>query len=95
MEWDNVAELDSLLGVLLLCGPQVMYVCQLVIVVASAVTIQEIKLLVAQAREQGLLTVIKTSAAKIVPSWIYSLHNHSIKELLDVVEDSRPRLEGQ
>ena len=88
MEWDNVAELDSLLGVLLLCGPQVMYVCQLVIVVASAVTIQEIKLLVAQAREQGLLTVIKTSAAKIVPSWIYSLHNHSIKELLDVVEDS-------
>jgi hypothetical protein len=89
-EWDRdvTGELDALLVLLLLCGPQVKYVCQIVIVVASTVTLQEIKVLVAQTREQGLFTVIKTSAAKMMPSWIYSLHNHTIKELLEVVEDT-------
>ena len=26
--------------------------------------------------------------AQVVPSWFYSLHNHTVKELLDVIEDS-------
>jgi hypothetical protein len=77
-----------LLPLVEVCGRQVKYVCQLVVVVASYVSIQATKVLVAQAREEGLVTVIKTTAAKIVPSWFYSLHGLTVKELLEVVEDA-------
>ena len=80
-------EPGSVLAIVVVCGSQVKYVCQLVIIVAGTVAMQETKLLVVQAREQGLLSVIKTTAAKIVPSWFYSLHDHTVKELLEVMED--------
>jgi len=84
--WEGPAP-ESILPLLVVCGAQVKFVCQLVIIVAGTVAMQETKLLVAQAREQGLVSVIKTTAAKIVPSWFYSLHDHSVKELLEVMED--------
>jgi len=34
------------------------------------------------------LTKELTFEDQVVPSWFYSLHHHSVKELLEVVEDS-------
>jgi len=76
-----------LLELVEVCGRQVKVLWQMVIVVAATVTMQECKVLVAHARERGLVVVLKAAAAKVVPSWFYSLHDHTVKELLEVVED--------
>uniref|UniRef100_A0A7S4KQ21 Uncharacterized protein n=1 Tax=Guillardia theta TaxID=55529 RepID=A0A7S4KQ21_GUITH len=70
------------------CKPRISWISKVVVAVSASVMTQEIKVLVAILHRQGIRNVIKATAAKLVPSWFYSLHDHSIPELLAVVQHS-------
>ncbi|KAJ1490872.1 hypothetical protein T484DRAFT_1776455, partial [Baffinella frigidus] len=70
------------------CHARAEWVAKAVVLVAAAVVAQSAKKMGLQLHKQGVQQFIKTSAARMLPSWFYSLYDHSVADMVAVLQDA-------
>lgn len=68
------------------CLPRVEWLFKTVVAVAGWAVTQEGKEIASKIWKEGVGAWLKNTAARIVPSWYYSLSDHNVAEMVDIVQ---------